>query len=363
MHSSVVVKPQPTIPGIPEYADRARQYPQLRYMGSKHRLLPWIQRILNQLDFTSALDAFSGSGCVAYTLKSMGKRVASNDFLNFAHQIALATIENPRYRLSEAHCEALLQNNASCRHTIEETFSGVFFTPADLRFLDNTWANIPTLPTRYHRALAISALTRACVKRQPRGVFTVAGDPERYKDGRRDLRLSLREHFLESAGVYNDVVFDNGQRNQAIRSDIFGVDLQNIDLVYMDPPYVPRADDNCYIKRYHFLEGLASYWEDDGTEILFSTKVRKIPKRFTPFSYRRTCIEAFCQMFQKFRESILVLSYSSNGYPDLEILVGLMRKYKQHVDVFERDHRYHFGTHNNVTSNRVTVREYLIVGT
>jgi esterase/lipase superfamily enzyme len=47
----------------------------------------------------------------------------------------------------------------------------------------------------------------------------------------------------------------------------------------MDPPYVPLADDNCYIKRYHFLEGLACYWE--GKELMMSSKVRKIVKPFT----------------------------------------------------------------------------------
>lgn len=345
-----------------EYPDRARTYPQLRYMGSKYRLLPWVHGVLAQLDFNSGLDAFSGSGCVAYLMKTMGKRVIANDFLSFAHQIAVAAVENPRYRLSEIHCQKLLRHNAGHKRFIERTFTGVFFTPADLRFLDNVWSNLSSLPTHYHRSLALAALIRACFKRQPRGVFTVAGDPEHYKDGRRDLRLTLREHFIESVSVYNNVVFDNGQANKAIRSDVFEIQIPEVDLVYMDPPYVPRSDDNCYIKRYHFLEGLMSYWEDEGTEILHWTKIKKIPKRFTPFSYRRTCVEAFDRMFGRFRNSILVLSYSSNGYPELDILLTLVRKYKRSVEVFERDHRYHFGTHGNVAGSRAAVCEYLIVG-
>jgi len=293
----------------------------------------------------------------------MGKRVTTSDFLHFPFQIGLATVANPRYRLSESHCEMLCEDNTARDDFIERNFSGVFFTPADLRFLDNIWANIPRLRIGYHRALAISALVRSCVKRQPRGVFTVAGDPEHYKDGRRDLRLSLSEHFLESVSLYNDVVFDNDHENQAIQADVFDVHTDPVDLVYMDPPYVPRADDNCYVKRYHFLEGLASYWQEKGTEIIHSTKVKKIPKRFTPFSYRRTAVDAFDRMFARFRESTLVLSYSSNGYPSLDALLRLMKKYKTDVQVLERDHRYHFGTHNNVSTTRAIVREFLIVGT
>lgn len=90
------------------------------------------------------------------------------------------------------------------------------------------------------------------------------------------------------------------------------------------------------------------------------TKVKKIEKPYTPFSYRRTAIDAFDRMFRKFAESILVLSYSSNGYPDLPELRKLMRKYKNRVEVFERAHRYHFGTHKSV--KRAQVNEYLIIG-
>jgi adenine-specific DNA-methyltransferase len=37
-----------------------------------------------------------------------------------------------------------------------------------------------------------------------------------------------------------------------------------------------------------------------------------------------------------------------------------MRKHKKSVRIFEKAHRYHFGTHDNVERSRVT--EYLIVG-
>jgi len=340
---------------------RAKSFPQLRYMGSKHRLIPWIGEALSGLSFQSALDAFSGSGSVAYLLKSMGKRVVANDFLNFPYQIGMATIENSRIRLNDAQCAMLLESNRKRQQFIQKTFTGIFFSPDDLRFLDNTWANLPMLPSSMHRSLALAALVRSCIKRQPRGVFTVAGDPEHYKDGRRDETLSLKQHFLESVAAYNAVVFDNGCKNTAVKGDVFEADT-DVDLVYMDPPYVPRADDNCYVKRYHFLEGLASYWKDAGTEIVESSRVKKIPKRFTPFSYRRTAADAFDRMLARFRESTLVLSYSSNGYPDLPVITEIMRRYKRTVDVQERDHRYHFGTHDKVASERAAVQEYLIVG-
>jgi hypothetical protein len=45
---------------VPDLPDRALRFPQLRFMGSKYRLLPWLHEVLSDLDFDSALDAFSG---------------------------------------------------------------------------------------------------------------------------------------------------------------------------------------------------------------------------------------------------------------------------------------------------------------
>ncbi len=331
-------------------------------MGSKHRLLPWLHSVLSELPFETAADPFLGSGCVAYLLKSMGKRVIASDFLNFPTVLAAATVANNKHRIDGPALNQLLATPPpDSRDFIERTFSGIFFQPEDLRFLDRVSANIPALKHPAQQALSRAALIRACLKKQPRGVFTVSGDLSRYDDGRRDLRLSIEEHFLEQVEAFNQVVFDNGRRHTVRRADVFNQrrdQLDEIDLVYLDPPYVPRSDDNCYMKRYHFLEGLSCYWQ--GLRIMEETKVKKIEKPHTPFSYRKTAIEAFDRLFQTYRSSIIVLSYSSNGYPDLDILEDLLRRYKSNVTTHRKPHRYHFGTHSKV--ERAEVHEYLIVG-
>lgn len=347
----------PMFPGI--FPEIVHAYPKLRYMGSKFRLLPWIHSILCDLQFDSALDAFSGSGTVSYLLKAMGKQVTSNDFLNFSATIARATIENPGVTLTQDDVDFLLEYDPRHQRFIERTYAGIFYTQEDLRFLDRVWWNIRKLGNNYKQAIAISALVRSCAKRQPRGVFTVAGDPERYKDGRRDLRLSIREHFLEQVEVYNGAAFDSGRDNCALHGDVFEIAPSGYDLVYFDPPYVPRSDDNCYVKRYHFLEGLSCYWE--GVEIMETSRVKKVKKYHTPFSYRKSAQDAFSRLFSLFADSMLVLSYSSNGYPSLDVLVDSMQQFKSSVVVHEKGHRYHFGTHSAAKRNEVT--EYLIVGT
>lgn len=344
-----------------EIQQKLSVYPMIRYMGSKHRLSTWIYDILKGIEFESALDAFSGSGVVSYLFKAMGKRVYTNDFLHFSSLIARGLIENQNQSLSEEDKKMLINRDVDSKYFISNTFKGIFYTEDELLFLDKVSANISKLDSQYKRALAYTALFRACIKKQPRGVFTVSGNLERYDDGRRDLRLTLTDHFVEQANIYNELIFDNGQNNLTFNQNIFDFnnELYKPDLVYLDPPYVPRSDDNCYVKRYHFLEGLSKYWE--GETIMQDTKVKKIKKKFTPFSYRKTSLMAFETLFDKFSASTLALSYSSNAYPDLHTLVSIMKKYKSVVRVHEKPHRYHFGNHQNV--NRSMVSEYLIIGT
>lgn len=352
---------RPAIPSSSStWVDRIKGFPQVRYMGSKTRLLPWIAEVLSPLAFGSALDAFSGSGAVSYLLKAMGKRVYANDFLNFPATLATALVENSTTTLDQDTIRFLLEPDREAPDFIARTFGGIFYTPADLQFLDSISYRIRQLPSVMERSVALAALLRSCAKRQPRGVFTVA-DPERYKDGRRDLKLSLQEHFLEQVPIFNDTVFDNGTVCRAHRGDVFSLPkgFLDVDLVYLDPPYVPRSDDNCYVKRYHFLEGLSQYWDD--LQIMQNSKVRKIPKLYTPFSYRRDALQAFERMFEQFSRSTIVLSYSSNGFPDLDTLTDLLSRYKDHVTVHTKDHTYHFGTHDKAM--RTKVSEYLIVGT
>lgn len=345
--------------GDTPFPKRVADYPELRYMGSKHRLLPWIHSILSALPFNSAADPFAGSGCVAYLLKAMGKRVIASDFLNFPTVLAAATIANSSHRLDSEIVNQLLAHRRNGPNFIEKTFTGIFYNPEDLRFLDRVSANIDTLEHPQHQAMARAALIRSCLKKQPRGVFTVSGDLSHYDDGRRDLRLTMEEHFREQVEAFNRVVFDNGRNHTVMRADVFSLKPKGVDLVYLDPPYVPRSDDNCYMKRYHFLEGLSCYWQ--GVRIMEETRVKKIEKPYTPFSYRKTAIEAFDRLFQLYRDSIIVLSYSSNGFPDRdELEPPLLGQYKRHITVAEKPHRYHFGTHGSV--ERATVHEYLIVG-
>ena len=132
------------------------------------------------------------------------------------------------------------------------------------------------------------------------------------------------------------------------------------DLVYIDPPYYSPLSDNEYVRRYHFVEGLARDWK--GVEIQQNTLTKKFKSYPTPFSTRKGAADAFDQLFKKFKDSILIVSYSSNSLPTQDEMVAIMAKYKQHVEVIPIDYTYSFGNQNGAKTNRNRDQEYLFVG-
>ncbi|MDX8400699.1 MAG: Dam family site-specific DNA-(adenine-N6)-methyltransferase [Gallionellaceae bacterium] len=338
---------------------QAMQYPSTRYMGSKNKLLTEIWAVASQFEFETALDLFSGSGIVGYMLKSHGKTVVSNDYMAMSATFAKAMIENNEITLSPAESLALLEPKKPIDHFVETKFQGLYFSDDDNRLIDTVRANIKVVRNPYKRAIAMSALIRACLKKRPRGIFTYVG--HRYDDGRKDLLMTFRAQFLEAVDMVNAAVFNNGKKNKARNGDAMTLQNRESGLVYIDPPYYSPLSDNEYVRRYHFVEGLARDWQ--GVEIQEHTITKKFKSYPTPFSSRKGAAEAFAMLFKRFRKSVLVVSYSSNSQPTLDEMVAIMAKHKRHVEVVPVDYKYSFGNQGHkVGNNNNNVQEYIFVG-
>ena len=334
-------------------------FPNTKYMGSKQAILPFIVRHLKGLSFRTAMDAFSGSSCVGYAMKKLGKRVIANDFHRFAFHIAKATVENNSTILSTEDMDRLTRPNPSAGTFVRDTFTGLYFDEKDCRFIDYVCANIQQMRSTLKRSLALASLCRACMKKRPRGIFTFVGNKGR--DGRRDLKISLRQQFMEAVELFNGAVFSNRNANKATCLDVFDTCTRGIDLVYVDPPYVSTHSDCDYTRRYHFIEGLCSYWQ--GMELQMRTVTKKIRSYPTAFKSARTIHEAFRRLFDHFRNCTLVVSYGSNGIPSRDEMVGLLRQFKRRVRVEKTNHKYCHGNHRHkVGENNNDVSEYLFIG-
>ena len=333
-------------------------YPPTRFMGSKSKLLSDIWKVASNFEFETALDLFSGSGIVGYMFKAQGKRVISNDYMAMSAVFTKAMVENNLTVLPISEAHELLKVKQESDHFVENTFKGLYFSDEDNRLIDTLRTNIWRLEDEYKRAIALTALIRACTKKRPRGIFTYTG--ERYNDGRRDLLITLEQQFIEAVETVNTAVFNNHQRNISIQGDAMSVPGEMPDLVYIDPPYYSPLSDNEYVRRYHFVEGLARDWK--GVEIQEHTKTKKFKSYPTPFSTRNGVADAFDKLFEKYRDSILIVSYSSNSLPTQDEMVEIMRRYKKHVEVVPIDYTYSFGNQSAAKTHRNNVQEFLFVG-
>lgn len=339
--------------------EQVLKYPPTRFMGSKHKLLSDIWSVASQFEFENMIDLFSGTGVVGYMFKSSGKTVISNDYMMMSHIFSKALIENNEIILSSEEILELLQERKPTDRFVEMTFKGLYFTDDENQLIDRIRSNIKNIKNPYKRAIAMSALIRACMKKRPRGIFSYIG--QRYDDGRTDIQMSLRDQFLKAVDKINTAVFNNGKKNRSRNGDAMTMHQIDSGLVYIDPPYYSPLSDNEYVRRYHFVEGLARDWQ--GIEIQNHTITKKFKSYPTPFSSRNGSKEAFDALFKHFRNNILLVSYSSNSLPTLDELLAIIAKYKSHVEVRRIDHKYSFGNQNHkVGNNNNKVQEFLFIG-
>ena len=345
------ILPQP----LPE---QVSAYPPTRFMGSKSKLLSEIWSVASQFKANSVVDLFSGSGIVGYMFKAQGKAVVSNDYMAMSATFTKAMVENSSVTLPLEEAGELLVSHRESDHFVASTFKDLYYTDEENDLIDTLRTNIAAIKDQYKHAIAMTALIRACIKKRPRGIFTYTG--QRYNDGRKDLQKTLSQQFLEAVEAVNKAVFDNGQINRSNQGDAIDLRVEQADLVYIDPPYYSPLSDNEYVRRYHFVEGLARDWK--GVEIQQHTQTKKFKSYPTPFATRKGAADAFAHLFKRFANSILIVSYSSNSLPTQDEMVTIMAKYKEHVEVIPVNYKYSFGNQGEAKTHRNSVQEYLFVG-
>ena len=161
-----------------------RDYPRIRFMGSKYRLAPRLAEVFATLPPGPAIDAFSGSGVVAYTLKASGRAVLANDHLTFTSTLAEALVANEGEQLTPEDVERICSPSRDGRDFIARTFDGLYFPRADHAFLDAAWSHVDELQRRrsgrWRSARCASPPPRssraACSRSRRRATTTGAGN-------------------------------------------------------------------------------------------------------------------------------------------------------------------------------------------
>jgi len=338
------------------------EFPSTRYQGSKAKLVDWIWEQIADLDFTTCLDAFGGTGAVAYRLKQAGKCVTYNDLLRFNYEFGLALIENSQTRLSFEEIDWLLTRHSEIVYPrfVQDNFADIYFTTEENAWIDQTMTNIRQLADPYKFALAFFALAQACIIKRPynlfhrKNLYIRLAEVNRSFGNKTTWDRPFEEWFRVFANEANRAVFDNSQANHALNLDAVEVPGE-YDLVYIDTPYVAGSGVAVnYLDFYHFLEGLMVYGEWD-KHIDHRSKHRRFKPRPNEWTDKNRIHGAFERLFERYQKSILVVSYRSDGIPAESELVNLLQRYKQWVQVGR------YGQYKYVLSNNAESQEVLLI--
>lgn len=339
-------------------------FPRTRYQGSKRKFAKAILDCLADLDFTTVLDAFGGTGCVSHAFKCAGKQVTYNDILSFNHKIGLALIENDHVRINKEDVSSIGHQRPGVAYGdfIERTFEGIYFTREENQWLDVAVANVQEMPCRFGQSIAWFAIFQAAMAKRPynlfhrRNLYMRTADVQRSFGNKASWDRPFLEHVIAFAAEANEAVIDGGGTCRAVCRDALEID-PCFDLVYIDTPYINRNGVGvAYRDFYHFLEGMVAY-EEWPALIDQQSKHLRLRRTPDPWSNADACEAMFQKLFDHHRRSHLAVSYRNDGIPSVTRLVELMRGVKKRVQWFEIDRNQY------ALSTRRDTAEVLILGT
>lgn len=338
-------------------------FPSTRYQGSKQKFVDWIWRCIEPIQFETALDAFGGTGTIAYKLKQKGKKVVYNDIQPFNSVIGKALVENEDVVLSDDDINEILNERSydEYPHFIEQTFKDIYFTDEENRWLDRVAFAIRQMDNEYKQAMAYFALFQSCIIKRPYNLFHRKNLYVRFSDVKRNFGnkttwdTPFDEHFRKFVCEANNAVFPGQHRAESINQDALTIQ-EHYDLVYIDTPYINEAGIGVdYADFYHFLNGLLAY-EKWSEMIDYNSKHLRLVRQYNVWNDVSKIDEAFQNLFEHYADSKLAISYRSNGLPSIDSLVSKLTALGKKVSVF-RSAEMKYVLSNKKTSEVLIVAE------
>jgi len=322
--------------------DVATKFPSTRYQGSKQKYADWIWHCIKYIPFETALDAFGGTGCIAHLLKQEGKEVTYNDILKFNSIIGKALIENDKEKITQEDMVFILQKHSDIPYPnfIEETFPEIYFTDEENRWLDVVITNIRHIKNKYKQAIAYFALFQSCIIKRPynlfhrKNLYVRMQDVERSFGNKTTWDRPFVTHFKNFIEEANNAVFSNGKTNISLNYNVFDLP-NNYDLIYIDTPYISDKGIGVdYLDFYHFLEGIVNY--DSWSNLIDErSKHKRLKLNGSDWTSPQKIEHSFERLINQFSDSVLVISYRSDGIPTIEQIVNCLEANNKSATIYE----------------------------
>ncbi len=315
-----------------------------RFLGSKYKLLNFIEETVNQhcKDIKSVIDVFSGTGVVGNLFLKDGKEVYFNDYLKSNYYSYKAFFEPVKVGIEKLENIINEYNNTKVNEEnyFSENFSNTYFSKRDCRKIGFIRDDIEKKYSQKkinerEKSILIASLIYSMDK-----VANTVGHYDAYRKIKK-----IEDRFF----MYMLDIKEKGEKKSHISNQDANDLIKNVkaDLVYIDPPYNSRQ----YCDAYHLLENIA-VWD--------KPKVYGVAKKMDRTNLKskyctNRAVEAFDDLIKNCHCKYILVSYNNTAdksnsrsnakISDLQIKEILEKKGK--VKVFEK-------SYNNFTTGKST---------
>ena len=347
----------------------------ITYLGNKRKILPFIERSLNQIGLKgyTFLDLFSGSGIVSRLAKVHGaKKIIANDLEYYSmvlNSVFLRNEEGNKKEFEEMKNEILskpLFEGWVCENYAPKDDNDIqrgercFYTRENALLIDSYLEALRNVPCEVAYMLLAPLIYEASVHTNTSGVFkgfykNKQGIGQFGGEGKNAL-----QRICGKIDPQFPVFCPNETENIIISADASTVakdtqiveQAKGIDITYIDPPY----NQHPYGSNYFMLNAIAKCKCPD--EI---SKVSGIPKDWNRSIYNKR-VEGVMQLLKDIENvdsKYVLLSYSSEAYLPIKDMVAELAKIGLITNLQEIDYNVFRGS-RNLSNRPKKLQEYLI---
>lgn len=304
------------------------KFPTTRYQGSKRKILNELATAMSTIEYSNALDMFSGSGVVTLMFRVLGKNVSSNDFMHYNQNTAKVFQEFDLEKLEALDVKKDLQDllyelPITSDKLVSLEYDGIFFLEHENEEIDRFCQNIQSYDD-FSKSLYIYAVGQALTKKRPYNLFHRANLEMRTKEVKRSFgnkktwETPIIDHAIKCINELKKFPIKEADQLHKVATRFNSAELDkfdgDFDLIYLDPPYINgRGTPVDYSDFYHFLEGLCDY-------SLFAKADENYPhkpinKKPSAWLKANTALAELTAICNNWPHATIVFSYRSDGQP------------------------------------------------
>ena len=347
----------------------------ITYLGNKRKILPFIERSLNQIgikDYTF-LDLFSGSGIVSRLAKVHGaKKIIANDLEYYSmvlNSVFLRNEEGDReyfdYMKEEVLSRPLFEGWV-CENYAPKDDNNIqrgercFYTRENALLIDSYLEFLKQQPTEVADMLIAPLIYEASVHTNTSGVFkgfykNKQGVGQFGGEGKNALQRicgKIDPQFPVFCPNETENIIISADASSVVKDTKIVEQAKGIDITYIDPPY----NQHPYGSNYFMLNAIAEC--RCPKEI---SKVSGIPKDWNRSIYNKR-VEGVMQLLKDIEtvdSKYVLLSYSSEAYLPIKDMVAELAKIGLITNLQEIDYNVFRGS-RNLSNRPKKLQEYLI---